>query len=129
MNLYKDIKNIILNSKFSNLNKNFIKSMLDFYKVAAAEIYINFKKDILKYKLIQIDKNVTLTQRDYIIDKIRFNRSLKWNKKKKIINYLEHRFENSLTYENKKIILKNILNSKRYSFKETKKLIDKKINY
>jgi hypothetical protein len=81
--LYKDIKHTILFSnfyrKFENLNKSkqFLKSMLNYYKIATSDIYISYKRDVLTEKLINIDKFLTLKQRENIIDKIRFDRNIK----------------------------------------------------
>lgn len=132
--LFKDIKKSILYSKFYkkfyNLNKskNFLKSILNFYRIAAnTKIYKNFKNDLLTEKLIYIDTHLNLTQRDNIINKIRFNKFIKWNNKKKIINTLEKRFDNALTFKQKKISINNIFNTKRYNFDNKKKLINKKI--
>ena len=133
--LFKDIKKSILYSKFYkkfyNLNKskNFLKAILNFYRIAAnIKIYKNFKKDLLIEKLIYIDKHLNLNQRDNIINKIRFNKFIKWNNKKKIINSLESRFDNALTFNQKKISIKNIFNTKRYNFEDKKRQINKKLN-
>lgn len=79
--LYKDIKNSIVCSKFYkkfyNINKSqdFLKSILNFYRIAANnKIYRNFKKDLLIEKLLNIDKHLTLNQKENIINKIRFNK-------------------------------------------------------
>lgn len=133
--LYKDIKNSIICSrfykKFYNINKNkdFIKSILNFYRIAANnKIYRNFKKDLLTEKLLDIDKHLTLNQKENIINKIRFNKFIKWTNKKKFISSLENRFNYSLTFEQKKTIIKDIFQTKRYGFEEKKKIVEKKIN-
>jgi hypothetical protein len=61
---------------FSRLNKskNFIKCMLNYYRIASSDIYKTFKKDILTEKLIYIDTHLSLDQKEYLLDKIRFNK-------------------------------------------------------
>ena len=134
--LYKDIKNSIIYSKYYrkyyniNKNKSFLKSILNFYRVAANnKIYRSFKKDLLIEKLLDIDKYLTLDQKENIINKIRYHKFIKWANKKKFINSLENRFNYSLTFEQKKVIIKNIFETKRYDFEEKKKIVDKKINH
>ena len=134
--LYKDIKNSIIYSKYYkkyyniNKNKSFLKSILNFYRIAANnKIYRSFKKDLLIEKLLDIDKYLTLDQKENIINKIRYHKFIKWANKKKFINSLENRFNYSLTFEQKKIIIKNIFETKRYDFEEKKKIVDKKINH
>lgn len=134
--LFIDIRNSIIYSKnykkFFNINKNktFLKSMLNFYRIAANnKIYKNFKKDLLIEKLIYIDRSLTLKQKDNIINKIRFHKFIKWNDKKRFISSLENRFDHALTFDQKKMIIKAIFDTERYNFEEKKKIINKKIIY
>jgi hypothetical protein len=46
-----------------------------------------------------------------------------------MINTLQHRYDNSLSFDQKKSIIRTIFNTKRYTFHESKKRIDKKIAY
>jgi hypothetical protein len=82
--LFKNIKKSLLYSefykKFYNLNrtKNFFKAILNFYRIAAnSKIKNSFKNDLLTEKFIYVDKHLNLSQRNNIINKIRFNKFIK----------------------------------------------------
>jgi hypothetical protein len=82
--LYKNIKDSIEHSdiyiKFCRVNKtkNFLRYLLNFYRIAAnKDLYKKFKRDILTEKLIYIDRHLTLPQREGILNKIRFNKFIK----------------------------------------------------
>jgi hypothetical protein len=114
----KDLKKNNINKKFlfilsiidkSSLTKNKKKFLLDYIKIYFNnKIPSDIKKDLLFLQIINLYKYFSFKFKENILNKIRYNRKLNWNEKKRKLDFIEKIIDSSYNAKEKFLVLQNI---------------------